>query len=189
MRKVNCKGCGKGFMVNGAEYGNMGIINRGVRLYCSDECKDMRRREKSREKMKAWRSTEDGKAAVRRYNLRYKRSEVEVRCLICGVGFKTARKSRKYCDKEECQSKANWHSTGRSREKRRQHYAELDKAGKSARRYMKRMGIEVKCEVCGHRQVQLHHHNYEKRRDVIPLCPEHHKEMHSWDSAGRYNGN
>ncbi len=38
---------------------------------------------------------------------------------------------------------------------------------------------KVKCTVCGEGNVHRHHPNYGRPKDVIMLCPKHHKELHS----------
>lgn len=40
------------------------------------------------------------------------------------------------------------------------------------------------CEVRGSMvNIHRHHHNYNKPLDVIFLCRQHHKDMHSWDNV------
>jgi hypothetical protein len=51
------------------------------------------------------------------------------------------------------------------------------------RKYYKESGRPQACQVCGNKQYQLHHVTYERKGkelldDVIPLCWEHHKEIH-----------
>ena len=38
------------------------------------------------------------------------------------------------------------------------------------------------CDDIGER----HHHNYKKPLDVINLCSQHHREIHSWDAISPY---
>ena len=38
--------------------------------------------------------------------------------------------------------------------------------------------IPTPCEVCGNKEVQAHHHDYSKPKDVIWLCRKHHAKLH-----------
>ncbi len=38
--------------------------------------------------------------------------------------------------------------------------------------------IKMPCEICGSKDVQAHHENYEKPLDVMWLCVDHHAELH-----------
>ena len=152
------------------------------RRYC-DSCKINKTKESARERMRKYRLTEIGREKVKIGNLRYKREVVRVACLICNDLFDTTRKSRKYCDKVECQEKAKYDRVNRSREKRYDWYNYIGGIHKCAQRAFEKLGIDKKCDVCGSEyRIHLHHHNYEKPREVIPVCSLHHKELHSWDS-------
>lgn len=65
-------------------------------------------KEDKRLAMRAYRQTEKGKAMTKFLNLRYKRPDIDKVCQICGEGFKTARKNRYICSKEECQDKGKY---------------------------------------------------------------------------------
>ncbi len=52
---------------------------------------------------------------------------------------------------------------------------------RSKTRYLIKKGIIIKlpCEVCGLKEVQAHHDNYNDAFNVRFLCAEHHKEYHN----------
>lgn len=172
---VKCKECGVEFEAKGYKVGKV--------CFCSDACRGANKREAAVVSQRAWRLTEKGIESTKRYNLRYKRPEVEVECVTCGDKFKTARKSRKHCGKVECKSKALCDNVNRCRKKNAEKYRFLDSVSKIARRHAVKCGGELKCEVCGEVvSVHLHHFDYSRKKETIPLCPRHHKDMHSWDS-------
>lgn len=175
MVKIKCRECGNEFEVKG--------YNAGRVCFCSDACRGAYRRKDAAIRQRAWRQTERGKASTVKYNSRFKRPEIELVCLICGDKFKTAHKRKKRCDKSECKAKASFYNVDRCRKKNADKYRFLDAVSKVARRHALKCGGELKCEVCGEdTNVHLHHFDYKKKKETIPLCPKHHKSMHSWDS-------
>lgn len=49
--------------------------------------------------------------------------------------------------------------------------------------------IRKPCAVCGQKSpVEQHHNDYKKRLDVVSLCPEHHRIIHT-DFDGHFDGN
>lgn len=48
------------------------------------------------------------------------------------------------------------------------------------------MQKDDKCLVCNtDKELHRHHHNYKNKMDVIVLCKDHHRELHSWDNRLR----
>jgi hypothetical protein len=69
---------------------------------CSPRCRQRR-----------YRRTEKGKANVLKFNKKVKRRRVKRVCGICGIDFKTTRKSRLYCD--ECTGNGRARSASQKR--------------------------------------------------------------------------
>lgn len=131
--------------------------------------------------MRRYRQTEKGKEKVKRDNLRYKRPDLDKVCEVCGETFKTARLSRYICDKPECKKKAGYYRMKKYINSNREKSRARDIISKSINRESSlKRGV---CVVCSEPDAQAHHHNYSKPKDIIFLCREHHKSIHSWDSV------
>ena len=97
-----------------------------------------------------------------------------------GEVFKTARKNRYICDKNECQARGNYLRIKKYRESNKDKIRARDVISKKINR---EESLHRKyCIVCGCNQCEAHHHDYKKPSDVNFLCKTHHNELHSWDS-------
>ena len=178
--KLNCKVCGSEFEVKS--------YDKNKRKFCGNpECT----RIDVVNRMRAYRATDAGKAAVKKANLAYKRPEREWVCVRCSGKIVSARK------KSWCNDCIEW---GRKMGYKNpisiftmQKYRQNNKEKCSARsktstilKRIKRGTLNVSpCTVCGIKEnIHLHHHSYSagREKDVIPLCRTHHHELHSWDS-------
>ena len=105
---------------------------------------------------------------------------VKVICLNCKDEFETARSNQLFCGKAECRAKAASYYSNRCMKKNREKQRILGKARSISNRHCD----NEPCVVCGsNKHIHKHHHDYEKPKEVIPLCPKHHKAIHSWDSV------
>lgn len=77
--------------------------------YCSGKCRQ-----------KAYRVGNQGKQSVARYNLRYKRPDVQRVCKVCNETFITSRTVRYICDRPDCRSKARYITTKQYRKNNNQ---------------------------------------------------------------------
>ncbi len=110
---------------------------------------DEERRERDREYNRRWKKTPAGRAHKKRY--------VE-----------------------------KWLSTPEGRAQRNQY--ESDRRKKNKLKVNARTAVyravragriqKLPCERCGSTEVEAHHHDYEKRFDVIWLCRKHHDDLH-----------
>lgn len=150
----------------------------GSATMCSGKCRQRKYRNSAR-----------GKRATAEYNMRYKRAEKEWSCVRCGGVIVSARR-RVFCD--ECiefgklmdyKNPGRVFSIQKWREDNPDKVAAYRKVSGMLRRVERGTMEKGCCEVCGAvEMVQWHHHNYEKPKDVVPLCIRHHREIHSWDS-------
>ncbi|MCC7212526.1 MAG: hypothetical protein IT451_11895 [Candidatus Brocadia sp.] len=168
--ELRCKICGNEFVVT-REWESK------KRVLCgSEKCA----REDRRLAMQRYRNTDIGRAAVKKQNLEYKRPDIEKKCEACGEVFKTARKNRYICDKNECQARGNYLRIKKYRESNKDKIRARDVISKKINR---EESLHRKyCIVCGCNQSEAHHHDYKKPSDVNFLCKTHHNELHSWDS-------
>lgn len=143
--------------------------------YCSVECRGESRRLRQAE----YRKTDRGITNTKRYNSKFKRPDIERECLCCNDKFITARESKLFCDKEECRKSARSYYSARCRNRHKEHYKVVGNANKVAWRMVEKGS----CIVCGSdKDIDMHHHNYNNKKDVTHFCRKHHREMHSWDS-------
>ena len=157
-----CEVCGKEFKWQdfGGRYKN--------KRYCSRLCN-----------VRAWRTTDKGKALIIKGNIKHKRPDIAQVCAICGAGYTSAR-VRDICNAVDCQSKAPVY---------RQEKLRLKNPGiTAAYRYTDSLLKKIKrgtlnkpyCSVCGASdKIQFHHPDYTKPTEVIPLCIIHHREWHN----------
>jgi hypothetical protein len=177
---LNCKVCGKGFEVK--------AYDKDWRKLCGDPgCA----RKDSANRMRAYRATPAGKAAVKKANLAYKRPEREWGCVRCGGKILSTRK-RSYCD--DCiewgrnmgyKNPVSIFAMQKYRKNNPEKCSARVKVDGVLRRIKRGTLDQPPCDACGTKEdMHFHHHSYRvgKEKDVIPLCRTHHHELHSWDS-------
>ncbi|RLC99486.1 MAG: hypothetical protein DRI46_09380 [Chloroflexi bacterium] len=127
-------------------------------------------------RMRKYRRTEKGKAAVIKSNSRYKAPDINKTCIHCNDRFITPRKTQ-----ELCSMCSTLHGTYYAQLKFRlgnsQTIRKYGRASKHAARrfYFAECCIIDGCLNEGHR----HHPDYDKPHEIVWLCRQHHKDSHT----------
>ena len=178
--KLNCRVCGDVFEVK--EY------DRNRRKLC-DKASCLR--SEAARRMREFRATDIGRAAVKKANLAYKRPDREWVCVRCNGKIVSARKKSWCNDCIEWGRKMGYKnpvavfSMKKYRDSNHEKCGARAKISTTLKKIKRGTLIAEPCVVCGGREnIHHHHHSYraDKAKDVIPLCKPHHHELHSWDS-------
>jgi len=130
----------------------------------------------SRCRMRKYRRSEKGKAAVVEQNRRYKRPDIERVCEGCQGGFVTARKSQLFCS--GCGKESSYFALKRYRAKNLEKCRKWNRVNRMAQRHKGHSFVQCcsveGCEVEGER----HHPDYSKPLEIVWLCRKHHRAVH-----------